>query len=225
MIHCIIGAVTAVLCSVCTHMEDRARLVLIAEDIAREARLASIALAEAITREQHEPERDLVVFTYLQLCYTSRRPASRRLPRAVALCYSQQLQQNVDIQRVASDIQRKRRDSAARRKGVRLHARKHACTIAASESATALLTRFTTEELSHTDTTHPSRLFGAHFTFSMTRTCALRTCATYFTPTSWLSCCAGYQHQKSPRCPSSLLLRLSSLLLLLRSCVQLSEPV
>jgi len=51
----------------------------------------------------------------------------------VSLCHSQQLQQNVDTQRV--DIQRKRRDSAARRKGVRLHARKHACAIAASEKA------------------------------------------------------------------------------------------
>ena len=70
--------------------ERRACLAVIAEDIAREARLASIALAEAIAREQHEPEGDLVlVFTYLQLCYyTSRRPASRRLPRAVSLCHS-----------------------------------------------------------------------------------------------------------------------------------------
>ena len=53
----------------------------------------------------------------------------------MSLCHSQQLQQNVDTQRV--DIQRKRRDSAARRKGVRLHARRHACTIAASEKAAA----------------------------------------------------------------------------------------
>ena len=102
--------------------ERRARLALIAEDIfSRAARLASlaIALAEAIACEQHEPERDLVILTYVQLCYTSRRPASRRFPRALSLCYSQQLQQNVYIQR-------KRRDSAARRKGVRLHTRKHA---------------------------------------------------------------------------------------------------
>ena len=43
--------------------ERRARLALIAKVIAREARLASIALAlaEATEREQHESERDLVI--------------------------------------------------------------------------------------------------------------------------------------------------------------------